>query len=363
MKLMRFIGKIIGLLLLLVFLVVLPVTVWTFNIEQALFERSTYQQMLQSRTLYNGVLPTLVPRLIQGAEAAPDAPEDAPYAAQVFAGLDEQEWQQIIRLLMPPPWVQRQFQTNLNALFDWVDGPQIRPNLQLDLVELKSRMRGDEGQQVVSEVIENWPACTGPQQAQMQEALGGDSGIEGPLPSCWPSEEALQGRLTDRLNAAVANTVSEISDSVTLYAALRRAPTVQERLSWLFLKLGVRVVRRVAYLVFLIPLAILLLIEIATIRSFKSLFRWYGWAAFVGGLLCLSLPIDLYLLSLGQPAARRQALLLAAELVVQVSQWIMLHGAIITVAGLAMLVIARLIVPPIDADLLDDLSGTAREAA
>jgi hypothetical protein len=363
MKFMRFIGKVIGLLLLLVFLVVLPATVWTFNIEQALFERSTYQQILQSRTLYNGVLPTLVPRLIRGAEATPTAPEDARYAAQVFADLDEQEWQQIIRLLMPPPWVQRQLQNNLNALFDWVDGPRTRPNLQLDLMELKNRMRGDEGQQVVGVVIENWPACTGPQQEQMQEALSGDSGIVGTLPSCRPSEESLRGRLTDELNAAVIDTVSQMPDSVPLYAALRRAPTLEERLSWLFAKLAVRVVRRVAYLVFLIPLVILLLIEIATIRSFKGLFRWYGWAAFVGGLLCLSLPIDLYLLSLGQPAARRQALLLAAELVVQISQWIMLHGAIITVAGLAMLVIARLIASPIDTNVSDDLSGTARETA
>jgi hypothetical protein len=363
MKFMRFIGKVVGLVLLLAFLVVLPATVWSFNIEQALFERSTYEQILQSRTLYNGVLPTLLPRLIQGAETAPDAPEDARYAAQVFANLDEQEWQQVIRLLMPPPWVQRQLQTNLNAVFDWVDGPEIRPNLQLDLTELKRRMAGDEGQQVVGVVIESWPACTDAQQQQMEEALGEESGVEGELPSCRPSGEPLRGRLADELNAAVARTASQMSGSVPLYPALRRAPTMRERLSWLFLKLAVRVVRRVAYLVFLAPLVLLLLIEIATIRSFKSLFRWYGWAGFIGGLLCLSLPIDLYLLSIGQPAARRQALLLAAELVTQINQWVMLHGAIIAVAGLALLVIARLIVPPIDADLLDDLTAAAKEAA
>jgi hypothetical protein len=361
---MRFIGKVIGLVLLLVFLVVLPATVWAFNIEQALFERSTYEQILQSRTLYSGVLPTLLPRLIQGgAEDALATPEDARYAAQVFANLDEQEWQQIIRLLMPPPWVQRQLQTNLNAMFAWVDGPEVRPMLQLDLSELKDRMAGEEGQQVVSLVIESWPACNDAQQQQMEEALSADSGIQGTLPSCQPAGQPLRGRLTDELNDAVASTASQMSGSVPLYPALRRAPTMRERLGWLFLKLAVRVVRRVAYLVFLAPLVILLLIEIATIRSFKSLFRWYGWAAFVGGLLCLSLPLDLYLLSLGQPAARRQALLLAAELVTQISQWIVLHGAIITVAGLVMLVIARLIVPPIDTELQDDLSGAAKRAA
>jgi hypothetical protein len=363
MRFMRFIGKVVGLILLLAFLVVLPATVWTFNIEQALFERSTYQQILQSRTLYNGVLPTLLPRLIEGAETALDAPEDARYAAQVFANLDEQEWQQVIRLLMPPPWVQRQLQNSLNAVFDWVDGPEIRPNLQLDLSELIHRMAGDEGQQVVGVVIESWPACTGAQQQQMEEALSADSGVEGELPSCRPSGEPLRGRLADELNAAVTHTASQMPDSVPLYSALRRTPSMRERLSWLFLKLAVRVVRRVAYLVFLAPLVILLLIEIVTIRSFKSLFRWYGWAGFIGGLLCLSLPLDLYLLSIGQPAARRQALLLAAELVTQISQWIMLHGAIVTVAGLAMLMIARLLAPPIDADLLDDLSSAAKETA
>jgi hypothetical protein len=168
--------------------------------------------------------------------------------------------------------------------------------------------------------------------------------------------------LTAELNAAVASTASQMPNSVPLYTTLRRAPTMRERLSWLFFKLAVRVVRRVAYLIFLAPLAVLLLIEIATIRSFKSLFRWYGWAAFIGGLLCLSLPLDLYLLSLGQPAARRQAMLLAAELVTHISQWIMLHGAIIAVAGLLMLVIARLLVPPVDAELLDDLSGAVKGA-
>ena len=343
MGIIRFIGKVIALLLLVVFLAVLPVTVWTFNIGQALLDPATYQHVLQSRTLYRGVLPALLPRMMNNLQDSPDAPSDAEYAEQVFANLTQEDWQTIIGLLMPAPWLKQQMQDNLDSFFEWVEGPEIRPRLALDLTEFKRRLRGQEGREVVEVVVSSWPTCSESEMEQMQRVLMLGSEVAGPLPTCQPASSLEYQALIEGLGQAIALTADELPDQVSLNQALSRSISPEETASWLTAKLVIRVVRRVAYLIFLLPLVILLLIEIVVVRSLRSLLKWFGWALFLGGLLSLSLPIDLLILALRQTALRRQVLFLITELITQASQSILLQGGIITLAGLVCLVVASLI--------------------
>ena len=84
---LRFLGKVLAFLLLIVFIIVFPITVWTFNIQQAMLERSTYQQLIEKRVLYTRVLPALLPELIHDVKNHPDVPPEAEYASQLFANL------------------------------------------------------------------------------------------------------------------------------------------------------------------------------------------------------------------------------------------------------------------------------------
>jgi hypothetical protein len=350
----RFPGKVIAFLLLLIFFVLLPTVLLTFNVQQAMFERDTYQRVVEDPSLYTVFLPSLLPGLVRDIEQSPDVPPDARYAGQLFSRLDKDDWRDVTTLLAPVDWIQGQVEHNLDAFFTWIDAPQVAPDFLIDLTEMKRRLDGDEGREMVQLVIESWPACSASEADTMQQVLDDKAGAETSLPACLPGDDALRAQLNDSLNDAVAIVAEETPDA--LYAggvsASGQQLSLAERTRLLNIKVAIRMSRRVPYLVFILPLAVLLLIEIITVRSFKELLRWCGWALSVGGLLSLIMLLVLTTSPLiGWQVALRHGWVEATMLPVtvgilsllgQIARSILFQGGIITAAGLVMLGLASL---------------------
>lgn len=292
MGIFRFLGKLIALLLFVVFLVVLPATLWTYNLQRAMFERDTYRRIVENRSLYTVFLPEFASELIHGVEPTPEIVSDARRAHQVFVELSEEDWQTVAALITPADWLQDQIKYNIDALFAWVDGPHPVPEFRFELAEMKDRLAGEEGRQVVQLVVEKWPACSTSEEARLKVTLESEAVGTKPLPSCRPGDEALRAGLIEAFADSIAVVAGEIPDRLPedLDAG---SLTLRERTEWLNNKLSLRVIRRVSYLIFLLPITFLLLIEIFAVRSFRSLFRWYGWALFLGGLVSLLLLLPL----------------------------------------------------------------------
>jgi hypothetical protein len=363
----RFLGKVIAFLLLLIFLVLLPTLLLTFNVQQAMFERDTYRRIVEDPSLYTVFLPSLLPGLVRDIEQSPDVPLDARYAGQLFSRLDKDDWRSITTLLAPVDWIQGQIERNLDAFFTWIDAPQVAPDFRIDLTEMKRRLGGDEGHEMVQLVIESWPACSASEADTMQQVLDDEADAETPLPACLPDDDALRDQLNDSLNDAVAIIAEETPDA--LYAgevsAGDRPLSLEERTRLLNIKVAIRVIRRVPYLVFILPLAILLLIEIIAVRSFRELFKWCGWALFVGGLLSLIMLLVLTTSPLiGWQVALRRGWVEVTMLPVtvgmlsllgQIARSILLQGGIITAAGLVMLSLASLLARREDRENIEEV--------
>ena len=293
----RFLGKVIGLVLLAVFVIMLPVTLWMFNFQRVAFNPAVYQRVLDNPRVYSEVLPTLLPVMVKDVENEPGAPPEAQRIAEMLAGLDEEGWRRITDLLAPIPWMQKQIQNNIDAAFYWLENPQIVPDVGLDMTNIKGRVQSEEGREVVQIIVNSWPPCDVEQQAQMQRSLDAGPESDIPLPFCKP-EGRLLAPLTEDISDLVVFITDEFPDKVPEGKQPGDPLTSAEQTQYLNWKFMIRVVRRVAFLIFLIPAIVLVLIEVFAVRSFKSLWLWYGWSFFLGGLASLlplfALPVLLW---------------------------------------------------------------------
>lgn len=352
MFLIRFIGKVIALVLLIAFILILPVSLWVFNVQSILFSRPALEAILEDPIIFNEALPSLTTAIVQQVAASDDAEvrAEAWYARELFANIPPDSTEQVGNQLLSTAWLETQVRYNLGAVFDWVDGPGVVPHFRWELGDMKARLGGSEGQGVVESVVGRWPDCSPEQEVAIQAFLTSVVSGSNSLPACQPRDSELRERLIEKINTSMAFIGDEIPEVLPEEERLAEL-TEQERAEWLNLKLALRVFNRIAYLIFLVPLILILLIEIITVRSFKSLFIWLGWGLLPAGLIALLILIDITPLALlntlnGQAAVdpvSLQTAVIVLSVVRQISNDVLLQGGIITGVGLALILLGILI--------------------
>ncbi len=348
----KFFGNVIAFFFLVIFLIILPAIIWTFNIQQAMFEPETYEQILGKRAFYNHVLPSMVAGLTtaneEGDQPIPAEQTDLPLNPQVFDNLTTEDWEALTELLLPAPWIKGELERNVEALFKWFDGPNIRPDIYFELGEVKERFSGKEGQEALDLVVASWPACS-PTESQLVEAYLDDDLDAAEFPACQPNGD-LKERLMDDLSESMVTTGKDLPKFAPDREYMDNPIDPAERDQWLGIKFVLRVARRVSYLLFLIPLVLLLLIEIFAIRSFKGLFKWYGWASLLGGLATLFPLLDMLPLAAlrGMTNARQAELIFGAAVAVNrtFGQPILYQSVALIVIGLILLAVASQLFEP-----------------
>jgi hypothetical protein len=355
----KFFGNILAFFFLVIFLIILPAMVWTFNIQHAIFEPETYEQILGKRAFYNRVLPSMVAGMTEaGKETEHPIPADEvdlPFNPQVFDYLTTDDWETLTELLIPTPWIKGELERNVDALFEWFDGPDIQPDIRFDLAEVKERFGGEEGQQSLDLVVASWPTCSPTESRLVEDFLDGKLDAA-EFPACQP-EGDLRERLMDDLSGSLVTTAEYWPDYVPDQEEINRALSSAERDQWLGVKFVLRVARRVSYLLFLPPLVLLLLIEIFAVRSFKSLFKWYGWALTLGGLATLFPLLDMLPLAAlrGMTAAREAELAFGMAIAINQTfgQPILSQGAALVIIGLVLLAVASQLFEPGDGQFVE----------
>ncbi|NDJ55351.1 MAG: hypothetical protein GYB68_19950 [Chloroflexi bacterium] len=135
----------------------------------------------------------------------------------------------------------------------------------------------------------------------------------------------------------------------TVVADLEESTTASE---WLALKFLILLVERVSIVIFAIPVTLLLLVVIITVRTFKDLFIWMGWGLALGGVITLLLPVDVLPIAVVQlitnPAQAEVWITVAIALNQAFGQSILIQGGAVVVAGLTSLIVATLITTPED---------------
>jgi hypothetical protein len=308
---MGLVGRLLGMLLIVLILLMTPCAFWVFNLERVALDPQTYRTALQTQNVYNDLLPALVDG------AASDSNLDSDHREALRALLNNmsvEDWATLADKLLPPSWLQQQVEGNIERFFTWLDGARATPGISFDLQALKTKLSGQSAQEAVAVIVPKLPECTPDQVAVLQQVAQGQA-VGNAFPLCSP--QAADLRQTE--SAALLSTLNAVGRQLPsrwdLNEQIRKADVSPgtQHLTEFDLNRFRAVIwfqSRASLVLFLIPLALLFLIVIVTIRSGKQFFRWTGWGLIASGLLTL-LPVPfmpgLLLGTFAGPQANMQA--------------------------------------------------------
>lgn len=300
---MRFVGRVIGLLLIGLFVLVLPLAIWTFNLQRILLDSATYQRVFDDEDFYADIAPGVLPALLTGLEIPDPDPGQIAFL-DLIDTLDQDAWRDIAPQFVPPSWVEQETRRNLDSFLAWLDS-DAPLNLAFNTGDIKRQLESTNGGAAVARMLGALPVCSPPQERAMQQFF--DQAPDVAFPYCRPTDEDLRRQLGQvvndaRLQAArylperldVIDEMSKAAESeAATHAGLELEGDPFSDVELNGFRAGVRLWRGLLPLTLLVPLEVIALMVIVAIRSSKMFFRWTGWALMLGSLIALA---PLYLL-------------------------------------------------------------------
>lgn len=268
------------------------------------------------------------------------------------------QWEELIRCLLPAADLQRTTESGLDDAFSYLKGE--RDTASVSMVDLKARLTGKAGDELILLLLNAQPPCTDEQKAQINAGNfenGGATAIY-----CAASGETL-AKMMPPMRNRLSKVAARIPDEAVIFKPVSASggnmfgteplSTLRALLTWI--RFGP-----------IVPLALLLLVALFAVRSIKDLLRWWGIPLFIAGLMTLSIALaaqplldwawvntivenspPFFSSSFGE-----LGYVLSRSLVEELAKWIMLEAGLIALPGLAAILASRHTGPK--------LSGTAR---
>src|SRR5258708_5549482 len=144
---MSCLGRLFGLVLILLILIITPLAFWAFNVDRVALNPQTYKTALRSQNFYNTLLPALV-----DATAANDEgdPQIRSAAAALVKNMSPDDWALLSDKLLPSDWLQTQIVANIDQFFAWINGSHSFPDVRFDLSLLKEKLTSSDAAAVAA---------------------------------------------------------------------------------------------------------------------------------------------------------------------------------------------------------------------
>ena len=194
-------------------------------------------------------------------------------------------WQAILTIILPPDDLQSMTDSTLDQMFAYLNGET--DSVTVPLGNLKERLAGSAGTDLILQLINTQPPCSVEMLAQI---VSGTS--NGGMLLCKPPEDVLPLEVS-LLEGQLTSVASKLPDEATIIK-----PPAPGSLPSGTGPLGadpitaLRTLRLIMRLSPLLPLAFLLLVTVFAVRSLKSWLRWWGIPIFVSGTIALGLGIS-----------------------------------------------------------------------
>jgi hypothetical protein len=260
-----------------------------------------------------------------------------------FDYLSAGDKEEIVKTLLPPGWIERQFTQLVRDFYVWLDDDRPSPKLEVDLQLLKANLLGGGLNTFVDIVVDSWPSCK-PEQVEALQRGFFEIG-ELPKDPCEPPEP-LRSRIVDLASIAFEDQVRQLPESVNL---LESEPNENELMA---LKEQLRGMRAITLWGWMLPLSILGLIMAFVIRAWGDFGTWWGLPLCLGGVGVLIIAFILSAVrmdlvtqwssSLGSdPGLQDVAQTVLQDLYGAGLGPLWLQGIIVTVLGTAMYILGR----------------------
>ncbi|MGJ3238221.1 MAG: hypothetical protein ACFE0Q_05895 [Anaerolineae bacterium] len=258
-----------------------------FAIEAAVFNRSTYNAVLDDEVLFEGMITSALPVVLTASEA------DVNFEGQVNASVRIQDvalaledkpdtWATVTDLLIPADWLQ----TTSTQLVDVIFGIMARDlsvlDAEVDFTDIRTRFNGEQAQQASRAIITEAPACTNEQQVQMRAIIEGQPGT---LPICNPiNDSALTNDAIGFLEQWLADTAQVLANDRIPISQAFDLNRDDARIFGIVVEL---IFDQALLLLYLCPTALLSILILLAVRSLKGFSRWIGSVLIAVGVLIL----------------------------------------------------------------------------
>lgn len=258
------------------------------------------------------------------------------------------QWEQLIRFLLPPDDLRRLTESALDQAFAYLNSES--DTASVSLVDLKARLTGQPGQELILFLLDAQPPCTEEQQAQINAGNFENRGATAIY--CAASSETL-AKMIPHMQTRLNRVIAQLPDEAVLIKPATDVPNGSP--SDLFGKDPQTVIRALHKWIGLSPLlalSLLMLVSMLSVRSLKDLLRWWGIPLFSAGLLTLSIGLaaqpllDWAWVNYAVPQFPSMISSGLAELghdvfrsvVHELGTWLMLEASLIALLGLAAII-------------------------
>ena len=268
-------GRAIALLLGLGFVVSLPLTILALAWGRVLFSPEQMTDILAAELVDSGALQRAAVEAFLQRSGPQDQLNPEPGSLDF---LDRQELDRLVETLFPPEWAHDQLRANVEILYAWIDSDLAQPAFRLDLRPLKDRLQAGGAQELVTVIVDSWPGCS----AEQVQQLEGEGFAAGELPSvtCEPPEP-LRSRLINTGTELLLERSTSLPSSSPISG---EGLATEEQQGVTTLKRGLRFLRELSDVGWMLPTSLLGLIVALAVRSWPALLRWWGAPLLGSGL-------------------------------------------------------------------------------
>lgn len=295
---MRCVGRLFGLLLILLILVVTPCAFWTFNIDRVAMNPQTYKTALQTQNFYESFLPAFID--ITAVNSKDPGMKQA--AESLVEKMSPAEWGVLSEKLLPANWLQEQLDGNIDRIFAWISGKRSSPDIGFDLTLLKQQLTNSQDTALAASlIVPNLPPCTSEQETLLS---GGALKTEDRAKVlCKPATEQQRSVVVSGMSDVLNTFGQNMPESWQLADHLREAPIeidsatgkpVPPEIQMNRMRSLIWLDSQLVLLGFLVPIGLFALVIIVAVRSSKQFFRWLGWGLILSGIITL-IPVPLFL--------------------------------------------------------------------
>ncbi|MFQ6015760.1 MAG: hypothetical protein ACE5NP_09995 [Anaerolineae bacterium] len=261
-----------------IFILVTPLTLFAFDLRSVLLNPDFYKQELTRYGIYDKLF-DMVAEEVKGL-----AQQEGLGVGEGLMLIPESEIMRLLRVVVPPDWVQEQAERALDQFFSWLRSDQDVPTIVIPLKEVKGKLV-TQLERELERKVRQFPECEPGQQPEV-----GENGI----PSCLPpgvDKSALLERFKPQLMGEANRLLQEIPDELNLVQLMReQAPGEGDGIIRVLAQL--RRIIRIANLVLVAGVAgsVLLLILVAALAatSLRSVLAWVGSTLFVTGAVAFT---------------------------------------------------------------------------
>lgn len=369
---LNFVAKVLATACGLLFVIIIPVSLWILNFTQVGLETETYLEPFRTEGFYENLVPLILPAMAENAHQNPDDPTDDVMLpgelrfGDVVNNLDQDDWNQIAKDIVPAEYVQEEIESNWSAILGYARGDEPFLDVTFNTGVVRDNLLGPPGDRMVNRIFNTWPDCTPLEETAVKNFIDKKTDI---FPYCKPTDTVLQNNTFALLTTSKNELAEDIPEIFVLREEIAKTDdiTIEQVDQNLYdaIQRPIALELALAPLTILLPCALLALIVILAVSSSKSFFGWIGWPVALAGIATLLplgiLPLMLPALTTGGgdvDAVQGEALRsVMRALIVSFTQPILVQGAFMVAAGFISLFIAVLMPDPDEEDMPVFYSG------